>query len=319
MKRLGAMLQLVRWPNLVFIILTQGIFYFSVFQSLYWNKSDFHFSDRENLFFLLILASVLIAAAGYIINDYFDVHIDKLNKPDKVIVDRKMSRRWAILLHFLFSIAGICISLYVSYNTRSYIIGFANIGCVILLWFYSTWFKKTLLIGNIIISVLTAWVTAVVYFFAGAKIIYRDGWLNEPHQFDVRKLFVYTMMYAGFSFILSLVREAVKDVEDMHGDARHGCRTLPIVAGIPATKVYIGVWMSVVIGAVSIIGFYAVQSGWWLSGSFAFVCIVAPCLYILKSLKAATIPADFKQMSAVIKMIMFAGILSMLFFIFPYK
>ena len=319
MKRLGAMLQLIRWPNLVFIIITQLVFYFSVFQSLLWKGNDHYVSDRAGLFLLLILASVLIAAAGYIINDYFDLPIDKLNKPERVIVDKKMNRRWAILLHLLFSVAGISISLYVSYQTRSFIIGFANTGCVMLLWFYSTWFKKTLLVGNVIISFLTGWVMAVVYFFAGAKIIYRDGWLNAPYPFDVRKLFVYTMMYAGFSFILSLVREAIKDVEDMHGDAKHGCRTLPIVAGIPATKIYIAVWMSVVIAAVTSISFYAVQTGWWISASFAMVFILGPCLFILKSLKHAVKPADFSRLSSMVKLIMLAGILSMLFFISPYK
>ncbi len=319
MKRVGAMLQLIRWPNLVFIIITQLVFYFAVFQSLLWKNNDHFVSDRAGLFLLLILASVLIAAAGYIINDYFDLHIDKLNKPERVIVDKKLNRRWAILLHLLFSVAGISISLYVSYKTKSYIIGFANTGCVILLWFYSTWFKKTLLLGNVIISFLTGWVTAVVYFFAGAKIIYRDGWMNAPYPFDVRKLFVYTMMYAGFSFILSLVREAIKDVEDMQGDAKHGCRTLPIVAGIPATKIYLAVWMSVVIAAVTIISFYAVQTGWWISASFALVFILAPSLYILKGLKYAVKPADFGQLSSIVKLIMLAGILSMLFFISPYK
>ncbi len=319
MKRLGAMLQLVRWPNLVFIIITQLDFYFSVFRSLMWQGNEHFITERSGLFFLLILASVLIAAAGYIINDYFDVHIDRVNKPQRVIVDKKLNRRWAILLHLLFSIAGISISLYVSYKTRSYIIGFANTGCVLLLWFYSTWFKKTLLFGNVIISFLTGWVTAVVYFFAGARIIYRDGWLNAPYPFDVRKLFVYTIIYAGFSFILSLVREAVKDVEDMDGDAKHGCRTLPIVAGIPAAKIYIAVWMSVVIAAVTIISFYALQTRWWISAAFAGVFILAPSFYILKRLKEATKPADFSRLSSMVKLVMLAGILSMLFFISPYK
>jgi 4-hydroxybenzoate polyprenyltransferase and related prenyltransferases len=92
MKLITAFLKLVRWPNLVMIAVTQVLFYFSLVQPLY-EKGIYTNFKNEN-FPLLILASVLIAAAGYIINDYFDLNIDQVNKPERTIIDKAIKRRW---------------------------------------------------------------------------------------------------------------------------------------------------------------------------------------------------------------------------------
>lgn len=113
MQTVKAFLKLVRWANLAFIILTQCLFYYIVFGSITQPTAGNNF-----LFLLLVIASVLIAAAGYIINDYFDLHIDVLNKPQKVVIDRKIKRRWAIVLHLVFSAIGLALSFYISYRTR---------------------------------------------------------------------------------------------------------------------------------------------------------------------------------------------------------
>src|SRR5439155_8333822 len=115
------------------------------------------------LFYLLSLSSILIAAAGYIINDYFDLNIDRVNKPDKVVVDKIIKRRWTILWHWILSGLGVLLGAYVSWKLRNPIVGLATLGCVVLLWFYSTTFKRRLVIGNVIISLLTAWVILVLY------------------------------------------------------------------------------------------------------------------------------------------------------------
>src|SRR6218665_1793852 len=222
MKLITAFFKLVRWPNLFFIALTQLLFYFCIFENLLINPGLQPHSNR--LFYLLVLTSVLIAAAGYIINDYFDLQIDHINKPDKVVVGKILKRRWAIVWHWVLSGAGIVLSLFISYKTGSWLIGFANIACVLLLWFYSTTFKKKLLSGNILIAALTAWVIVVVYFFCGANL---HQW-NDAGYIDERKFFKFTLLYGGFAFIISLIREVIKDLEDMYGDAQYNCRTMPI-------------------------------------------------------------------------------------------
>ncbi len=318
-KKIGAVLQLVRWPNLLFIFLTQTLFYYCVFNSLVDTKQKNFVVEKGKLFFMLVLASVLIAAAGYIINDYFDVQIDAINKPYRVIVDRKLNRRWAILFHLLFSVAGVAISFYISYKTGNSIIIIVNSGCVVLLWFYSTWFKKSLLVGNVVISLLTAWVTIVVYFFVGGRLVYYYGWQNSIQPFDIRKLFIVTLSYSSFAFILSLIREVVKDIEDMPGDAKHGCRTMPIIWGVPAAKIYSGVWLTVVIAALGIILFYMLQTGWRAGSVYILIFIIIPLMYILRDLKRAKSTADYHNISNSIKFVMMAGILSMLFFISPIR
>lgn len=315
MKVAGAFFRLIRWPNLLFIVLTQSLYFFCVFRSLITAPLPLIFS--ANYFFLLVLASVFIAAAGYIINDYFDMHIDAINKPHKVVIDKIVKRRWAIVWHLILSGLGILISLYFSYKTGNWIVAAGNVLCVVLLWFYSTTFKKKLLTGNLIISALTAWVILVLYFayahMGGAATAFK-GWDLESYGFDIRKLFKYTVLYAGLAFIISLIREVVKDMEDMEGDARYFCKTMPLVWGVPATKVFVAVWSVVAVASLIIIQFYA-----WLLGNkiiviYCILLIIAPMIYMVNKLYRAIGPNDYHNLSTVIKFVMLAGILSMLFF-----
>ena len=117
MRLLGAFLKLIRLPNLFFIVLTQFLFYYCILVPLLRSVGAVAKIDQLQ-FILLSLASVLIAAAGYIINDYFDVNIDQVNKPKKNVVDIIVSRRWAILWHFVLSGIGVLLSLYISWKTR---------------------------------------------------------------------------------------------------------------------------------------------------------------------------------------------------------
>jgi 4-hydroxybenzoate polyprenyltransferase len=199
MKLLIAFFKLIRWPNLFFIALTQFLFYHCIVLNVSLSKTVG--ISFQNDFHLLILASVFIAAAGYIINDYFDLQIDNINKPDKVVVDTIIKRRWAIMWHWILSATGILISAIISIKISQWSILIFNSLCVIALWFYSTHFKKKLLIGNILISLLTAWTIIVVYLFSGASLFNLHGWQIGQLPFDIKKLFKFTMLYAGFAFI----------------------------------------------------------------------------------------------------------------------
>ena len=310
MKLIAAFFKMIRWPNLIFIALTQFLFYFCVFEKLLTEPGDHH---KDILFYLLVLVSVLIAAAGYIINDYFDLQIDAINKPQKIVVDKIVKRRWAIMWHWILSGIGIVLSFYISYKIDNWIIGIANIGCVLLLWFYSTTFKKKILSGNIIISALTAWGIVVVYFFCGANI---SVWQQQDISFDAQRFFKFTLLYAGFAFITSIIREVIKDLEDMEGDARYKCRTMPVVWGVRTSKVFTAVWLVVCIAALAIVQLYTGQLGWWPISVYTVLCIIVPLIFIFRNLYKAASPADYHRLSTAIKFVMLAGILSMLFFIF---
>lgn len=310
MKLLSAFLKLIRWPNLFFIVLTQCLFYFCVFRSIL--HDPLAFQAEYFLFYLLIAASVLIAGAGYIINDYFDLQIDAINKPDKIVVDKIVKRRWAIMWHWLLSGLGILLSLYISYKTGKWVISLANILCVFLLWVYSTSFKKRILSGNIIIAALTAWVIVVIYFFCGASI---DRFDQQHIFFDAKKFFKYTVLYAGFAFIVSLIREVIKDLEDMKGDAQFNGNTMPVVWGVPASKVFTAVWLVVCIASLVVVQLYALQLGWWAIPLYSTIFVILPLAVILQRLYKAVSPSDYHQLSTGMKLVMLAGILSMLFFI----
>ena len=173
MKLIIAFFGLVRGLNLMFITLTQVLFYFFIQLSIFKDASMTPFLHLR-LFFLLVAASVFIAAAGYIINDYFDLNIDRVNKPHKLVVEKVIKRRWAIVWHLSLSALGVLISFYVGWKVNNILIGFANLACVALLWFYSTTFKRKLLLGNIVISMLSAWVVLVLYFSEWSRILSAD-------------------------------------------------------------------------------------------------------------------------------------------------
>jgi 4-hydroxybenzoate polyprenyltransferase and related prenyltransferases len=308
MNVFSAFFKLVRWPNLFFIALTQFLFRFFVLHFVYSNSNGVAAMKLSlALFCLLVLASVCIAAAGYIINDYFDVNIDLVNKPAKLIVDRYIKRRWTIVLHIVLSLIGFIISCYVGYKLLNFYIPLFNLLAIIALWFYSTTFKKKLLVGNVIISLLTAWVILVLTFseYRFHVIATDDSW---------KRLIKLSFIYAGFAFIISLIREVIKDMEDMPGDAKYGCTTMPIVWGVQVSKVFAGVWLVVIIAAVAAIQIYVLHLGWWLSSLYSLLTIIVPLLWVLRKLYMAQSSKDFHRLSNVIKWVMLTGILSMIFF-----
>jgi len=260
-------------------------------------------------FVILVVASLSIAAGGYIINDYFDLNIDRVNKPERLVVDKIIKRRWTILWHWILSGLGVVIGTYVSIKVRNPLVALGNLGCVILLWFYSTTFKRGLLIGNVLISIMTAWVILVLYVAEFKLAIYRGPVLHGLLSW----LFKFAILYGGFAFIISLIREVVKDIEDMTGDARYGCRTMPIVWGVNAAKVFAATWLVVLIGCLTVIQFYVLQNGWWIILPYCAALIIAPLIWILLKLYKANMPADYHLLSSYIKGVMLAGILSMIF------
>jgi 4-hydroxybenzoate polyprenyltransferase len=261
MKLMVAFFRLIRWPNLIFIALTQFLFYYCILLPSFRQALQGQFTNvlQPDQFWILCLSSVLIAAAGYIINDYFDLNIDRINKPGKMIVEKVIKRRWTIVLHWILSSIGILLGFYLSWKMRNIFIGPANLVCVALLWFYSTTFKRRLLIGNIIISLLTAWVILVLYLCE-----FRFHRFIDPLYHPIlSKVYKSSVLYGAFAFIISLIREIIKDIEDMEGDARYHCRTMPVVWGIHVSKLFVATWLIVLIASLVVIQVYILQYRWW--------------------------------------------------------
>lgn len=259
---------------------------------------------------ILISASILIASSGYIINDYFDLNIDRVNKPEKLVVGKIIKKRTAIIWHWFFSLMGLMCSFWYSRQIGNYVPAFFNVITLILLWFYSASLKKKPLIGNTLIAILTSWVVFSIYFSL------ENDWMlniNASTQKPQTHIFKFTILYAGFAFIISLIREVVKDLEDMEGDAKYGCATLPLVWGVKPTVIFISTWLFIAIGSMVILQVYAIQLRWWGSAIFCIIGIIFPLIKVALTLPEVKTKEGFHEISTWLKLIMLMGILSMIF------
>ncbi len=281
LEKIRAFLSLIRSRNIIIVVISQ--YMARVF--LIGPKNQWLEIIQDTNLFLLVLATSAIAAGGYIINDYFDIKIDIINKPDKVIIGKIIPRRWAILIHQIFSLSGLIIGFYLNFH-----IGIINFVAVSLLWFYSERFKRKAFIGNFLVATLTAISILVVGIF------YR---INME----------FIVIYAIFAFFISLIREVIKDMEDIRGDSKYNCQTLPIIWGIRKTKILIyiliGFFYSLLLSiAVSINNPYLL---------LLFSSSILPFIWLSYKVYIADKKRDFTFLSSVCKTIMIIGIGSMLF------
>lgn len=302
-------MQLIRWPNLVFIAISQILFVYCIVHPIMAMAGAV--PNIKGIYSILLTSSsILIAAGGYVINDYFDLNIDRINKAEKLIVEKLISRRWVIFWHLFLSLAGVVIGFYIDYKTGVKLLGLANFACVVLLFIYSISLKKKLLAGNILVSALTAWSILIVSWCETSNLIQPS--LMSTYTSEITRISFY---YTGFAFVISLIREVVKDMEDIEGDRRFGCRTMPIAWGILTTKVFVSVWLVVLIGALLMVQFYVLQFRWWWSAIYCLLLIILPLIFIFKYLYRAKTSSDYHKLSSYIKFTMLTGILSMLFFL----
>lgn len=308
----AAFLRLVRFPNLVFIACTQALFYFCIMlpQQTAFPGSILTLGRTD--FFLVMAASVLIAAGGYVINDYFDLNIDKINRPDTLVIEKLIKRRWAMVWHLIFSIGGLVLSFLISMRIGNILPALFNSLVVLMLWMYSTTFKRQLLVGNIIISLLTAWVVLVLYVCeVGMRFVRADR--NQLGL--IISIYKLAILYGGFAFMSSLIREVVKDMEDMHGDARYACRTMPILWGVRASKIFTSVWIVVLFFSVFVLAVYSFIIQRWIFGTYLAVGVMIPLLVSLFRLRDASDIRDYRNLSRLVKFVMLSGILSMVLFL----
>jgi len=311
MRMVGAFIKMIRLPNLFFIALTQLLFHITILDTILLPLGLRPVLDGW-IFIFLLVASVLIAAAGYIINDYFDINIDLVNKPKGNVVDAVVPRRWAMALHFVLSGMGLLLSAYISWRTGLWYILLGNFMCVLLLFGYSVSLKRKLLVGNIIISLLTAWVIIIICI-AEIKIATQVAAAVAEASSKIIRIGI---LYAAFACISSLIREAIKDIEDLQGDQKYGCRTMPIAWGVNATKVYVAVWLVVILALLVILQIYVFRFEWWWAMAYSIVFIIVPLVLLFFRLFKAQTQKHYHQLSNWTKLVMLSGILSMIFFYF---
>ncbi len=275
---LTGFIQVTRLWNLLIIVMAH---YFTAAFLLATDQIIFNKS-----LFILSLSTVLIAAAGYIINDYYDVKIDLINKPKRVVVGRILKRRVAMVAHTILNITGIGLGF-----TLSIKIGLLNFFCALLLWSYSNQLKRMALIGNLSVAFLTGLSIYVIAFF-----------------FDPGNIMI--IAYSLFAFAFTLIREIIKDMEDLKGDATFGCKTLPVVYGIRKTKNVIYFLSAFFLVLLCWLAFHFIG----VEMMFFSLGLVAPIGFLIYKLAKADKTIEFNYLSNYCKFVMLIGICSMILF-----
>ncbi len=309
MKGVIYFLRLIRIVNLAYIALAQYLVQYTIIAPILGQAGTY--PTLGNLhFFLLVLSTIFIAAGGYVINDYFDVKIDAVNKPKRVIVDRIIKRQSAMLLHQLLSAAGMLLGFYVAWYSDNFKLGFIHPIVAGLLWFYSTGYKRQMLVGNVIVAFLTALVVLLVALYE-RRLFHPE---NQAENAAAYTIFVLVFFYFLFAFLISLIRELVKDMEDVEGDERYGCKTLPIVLGVKRTKWIVYSIAALIIGFLVFIQSRQAAGGDFISVLNLFTMLELPLGIAMYLLYKADAQKHFSMVSGTVKLVMLLGMLTMVYF-----
>ncbi len=269
-----------RIPNLFIIGATQYL-------SAIFLVHDFEGKGEHILsfsFFLLVLSTTFIAAGGYIINDYYDQKIDMINRPNRVIVGTIFRRRLAMLSHVILTLSGISLGFYLSIQ-----IGAVHLLSSFLLWYYSNFLRRITLIGNLVVSGLTGLTLLIVavYFQSNEIVLYA---------------------YALFSMAIVLIREVIKDIEDVKGDAAFGCESIPVIFGIRGAKAFIYL---VCIGSGALLISFLITIDNWLVRYF-FIGLIPVFVWFIYRLIIADQKRDYKLLIRFTNVIIISGLVSMI-------
>ncbi|MBG66209.1 MAG: hypothetical protein CMP73_06090 [Flavobacteriales bacterium] len=314
MSKVIAWIKLIRFQNLTIIILTQILIKFCLINIFI----DNYILD-DYYFLLYLIALIFIVAGGYIINDIFDVKTDIVNKK-KIIVDKVINKSIALKTYYLLNIIGLTSGFYLSYLLKEIMFSFIFLFFVVSLFKYSKKYKKSFIIGNLLVSFLTALSIINITIF--------DIIINRTLKNGDIMIIKIILAYSIFSFIITLIREIIKDLEDKEGDLKINAQTLAIKLGVGITKRI--TLVLVVLTMLGIIYFQYFQYSiinsifeydiliWGCNNiSFAYVSLIQIIFLLLCwKIKSAYKKENFYFISQILKLIMILGILSIPLFTF---
>jgi len=304
--------KIIRLKNLLIVAATLLLMRYCIIQPLLLQKGmDLQLTDLN--FLLLTIAVMLITAGGYVINDYFDTKTDLVNRPQTVIVGRSLSRRTAILLHWILNIIGIFLGFIVSYSIGRPILTIIFILTAGILWYYSTLYKRQFLIGNIIVAVLTGLVPLLALVFE-LPTVYTVYWDKIIHfNLNISSLSYWVGGYALFAFLLTLSREIIKDIEDFEGDFTYGRNTLPVYLGIKTSKIVTASILTFTLITISYL--FGAYLNFLPSGNFDYLTfayfilgLIIPLFILLVIILTAEKKEDYRRASFLNKLIMLFGL-----------
>ncbi len=304
---MSSFLTLIRFPNLLMIAFIQCMMRYAVILPLA-RSYGVELQLSGFTFFCLVFSTMCTAAAGYAINDYFDVKTDKINRPGEVVVGRTISRRKAMMTHVILSATGILLGGYVTWKAGIPELVLVYIVVAGMLWLYSSIYKRQFLIGNIIVALFSALVPMMVLL--DIPPIYREYaqfLLEKGENFNIAVFWI--LGVAVFAFLTTLAREIIKDAEDFEGDVAYGCRSLPIVLGDRYTKwTIIGINAVVVVLLSFVYGYFLYHVAGYFSFFYILLLLLIPIIFINRKIYKATTNDDYRRAGDWMKLVMLAGI-----------
>jgi 4-hydroxybenzoate polyprenyltransferase len=322
------LIRLFRVGNLIIIALTQVFIRYAIIAPILekvnvtFKLNNIYFIQPQLLmshldFALLVISTVFIAAGGYVINDYFDTKTDRINKPERLIVGKTIKRRAAMGMHIVLNSIAILLAAYLCFKSGNYQLIFIQLFSIVSLWFYSTTFKKQLLVGNIIIAGMAALVPMTValyeFSFGGLQLVQLINGIEAGAGSRMLIIIViFVMGYSIFSFLINIIREIIKDSEDADGDFKTGGRTLPISVGLKTTRYII---LTLILVTIVLLAFVqqSLLETYKLKALFYYLLLAVqiPLVYLAFLSNQAVSKQDFSRMSLICKLIILTGVLSM--------
>lgn len=309
-------LNLIRWPNLLIVALTMVLMRYAVIEPVISKISVALSSGSGELtplslqfpwydFLVLVLVTLCITAGGYVINDYFDIQTDLINRGE-VIVGSKVPRRKAMLWHNILNAAGVIMGFYISWKAGYFWLGIMFLIVSGLLYFYSASYKRQFLVGNLVVAVLTAMVPMLVVIFEWPAL-YRYYAINSVSPPQLAIIFYWVGGFALFAFLTTLIREIIKDIEDFEGDIAYGRNTIPVVTGIMTAKV-----ISVILIAATMVLLFIIWHSFLndrVTLIYISLTVALPLVYVIYLLLTGSGKRQLHSASRMMKIIQLAGIL----------
>lgn len=304
-KYTRAFFRLIRFRNLLIIAATMYLLrWFVVLPVL--NATAFIPTLNTLYFNLLVLATLCIAGGGYVINDYFDRKADLINRPGRVILGRILSQRTGMVWHIVLNIVGVALGLLVAYKAGSLKLGIIFILMSGLLWFYSTTYKQQVLLGNVMVAFMVASVPLLIVLFELPSLLNRYRYFLQADSANLNVMVAWIGVYAAFAFLLTLVREIVKDIEDFEGDFAFGRQTIPIAWG-PGTARTIVILLTS-ISLLLVLAAMALYLSGIVSILYTIIAVLLPLGFFLFVFYKAAGKNDYHRASFLLKITMLGGL-----------
>ncbi|MCO5248319.1 MAG: geranylgeranylglycerol-phosphate geranylgeranyltransferase [Chitinophagales bacterium] len=303
-------LKLVRPVNLVVLALTMILFRYCIIDVEIYKFFDFKPYMSDWSFYILLFTTLVIAAGGYVINDIFDVDTDQVNRPEKMLIDTQIESSSAFTFYKILSAMGVIGSIALMVTTKEIKVSMLPIFVLVVLYLYASTIKKIFLLGNVVIAMCTALPIVILSFYE-----------LRINPLDTATVILFTqgiglsaLLYSIFAFLTTLIREIIKDIQDIEGDDVADIKTFPVLAGILPAKVLVFLIQLITLAPLLLIAYYFLVFSLPRQFYAVIFMLILPLLVQIGLVIWAKTSPQFKWPSLVGKIHMLLGVLTLLYF-----